>query len=493
MRLSAFRLPAAGLLLIFVAFLMIFGVAIAQCPSGPGQKCPGGLGQKCPAPWTQDKAGIRFSPKTESLDRREPKRHELAVVRVVNHAAGGQTYIGSGVVVDYRGRQVILSVWHTFRAGSQQIDVISYAGKRLDATMAARDQAWDVVILLCKEALPDYAALRYGSVAELGERMTSCGFGPGSGRDTKEGRLGEFAANAGTVLRYGTIRGGNASDLIVLSGVARQGDSGGPIFDGQGRVAGILSATDGSEVVGTQAGRIGVLLASMASEIGPASIAREKIEAPPVVSPATAATDPPKTFGQTVQGAGLQGFGIFGNREKGTTDAAELKKIFSTYTADVTGLRQNIQKMDANIQTELTGVRASVGDVSTKVRADVALLRTDIGDVKNDVGTLRTQIAASLQAGLVNRNLQNEGTQVFAGDTGLLSALVVCAVLVMFLVVVLVAIIVRGRTKIALQKHAAVVLAASMGDQDAREKSLAAPPKVRAAVAEAIESKNAGA
>jgi hypothetical protein len=479
MRISAFRLPSAAFLVILLAFPIEVGLAVAQCPGG-----------QCPAPWTQGKAGIR---KTDTLDRREPTGHELAVVRVVNHAAGGQSYIGSGVVVDYRGRQVILSAWHTFRPGPQRIEVTSHAGKRLDATMAARDQTWDLAILLSKEALPDYAALRYGSVAEVGERVVSCGFGPGSGRDAKEGRLGEFAANAGAVLRYGTIRGGDASDLIVVSGSARQGDSGGPIFDGRGRVAGILSATDGSEVVGTQVGRIGKLLASMASEAGPATIAREKIEAPPVVPPAAAATEPPKTFGQTVQGAGLQGFGIFGNRERGATDAAELKKIFSTYTADVTALRQNIQKMDANIQTELTGVRATVGDVSTKVRAEVAGLRTDIGDVKNEVGVLRTQIAASLQAGLINSNLQNEGTQVFAGDTNLLSALVVCAVLVMFLVVILVAIVVRGRTKIALQKHAAVVLAASMGDQDAREKSLAAPPNVRAAVAEAIQTKNAGA
>ena len=45
-----------------------------------------------------------------------------------------------------------------------------------------------------------------------------------------------------------------------MSGPARRGDSGGPIFNDRGRVVGILWGTDGKTVIGVQAGRLHVAL-----------------------------------------------------------------------------------------------------------------------------------------------------------------------------------------------------------------------------------------
>jgi hypothetical protein len=49
-------------------------------------------------------------------------------------------------------------------------------------------------------------------------------------------------------------------DWMEMSGHARGGDSGGPIFNANGRVVGVLWGTDGEHVVGVQAGRIHLLL-----------------------------------------------------------------------------------------------------------------------------------------------------------------------------------------------------------------------------------------
>jgi hypothetical protein len=486
---SLFRFLSAGSLILLSACLLLTPPLPAQCPAGgcSGGQCLGNQSQAWSlSPRIQERPPLQKAPAADRLDRSDPMGHELAVVRVVNRL-GNIPYVGSGVAVEFRSKQIVLTAWHTFRRGTGRIEVVSRSGKVLEAGVFAGDREFDLVVLTCDEALSDYAVLRYGSVVPIGEEVRSCGYGPGGADKTHAIKSGDYGANAGKVLRYGTVNGGREADMIVLSGMARQGDSGGPIFDGDGKVCGILTATDGQEVIGTQIGRLGLLVgekiklpAKQKAEGG-----RGKAEeAPPPVPPAAgqAIAGEPKPYAPAVQGAGLQGFGLFSNRERGTTDAAELKKTFSTFAADVTAVKQNIQKMDAQI----TGLKATIGNIETNVTG----ARADIGDVKTQVGQLRAEL--STQVGLVNKAQQNEGVQVFAGDTGLLSGLVVCAVLMVFLVVILVAIVVRGRTKIALQKHAAVVLAASSTDQEARDKSVAAPPKVREAVAEAIQTKNAG-
>ena len=45
-----------------------------------------------------------------------------------------------------------------------------------------------------------------------------------------------------------------------MSGPARPGDSGGPIFNARGRVVGILWGTDGQTTIGVQVGRLHIVL-----------------------------------------------------------------------------------------------------------------------------------------------------------------------------------------------------------------------------------------
>ena len=72
----------------------------------------------------------------------------------------------------------------------------------------------------------------------------------------------QVGGNSGLFVGYrrGASDGDGHDDWFELSGPARQGDSGGPIFNERGRVVGILWGTDGKTVIGVQAGRLHVAL-----------------------------------------------------------------------------------------------------------------------------------------------------------------------------------------------------------------------------------------
>jgi hypothetical protein len=103
-----------------------------------------------------------------------------------------------------------------------------------------------------------------------GDRLESCGYGP-------DGRL---ACNSGLFLGY--RRSAQApqgpDDWMVLSGHARGGDSGGPVFNAQNRLVGVLWGTDGREVVAVQAGRLHSLLDAAVPETSLPAPVRPKVE-----------------------------------------------------------------------------------------------------------------------------------------------------------------------------------------------------------------------
>jgi hypothetical protein len=84
-------------------------------------------------------------------------------------------------------------------------------------------------------------------------RLETCGYGSDDKLAVNDGIFQGYCRSSST-------SAGGPDDWMVISGHARSGDSGGPIFDKQGRVVGILWGTDGNTVVGVQPGRIHLLL-----------------------------------------------------------------------------------------------------------------------------------------------------------------------------------------------------------------------------------------
>ena len=85
-----------------------------------------------------------------------------------------------------------------------------------------------------------------------GNRLESCGYGAD----------GQLACNSGLFLSYkrSNETPNGPDDWFTISGHARQGDSGGGVFNEQGKLVGVLWGTDGQEVVCVQAGRLQKLL-----------------------------------------------------------------------------------------------------------------------------------------------------------------------------------------------------------------------------------------
>jgi S1-C subfamily serine protease len=181
--------------------------------------------------------------------------HRAAVVRIFCEVDARQRSIGSGTLVQWSGRTVVLTAGHVVR-DAKQIVVELCTGQTHRARVVKLDKVWDCAVLALvgtpQDVEPARVELGSDAVQREGDRLESCGYGP-------DGRL---ACNSGLFLGYrrSTEAPRGPDDWLVVSGHARGGDSGGPIFNGRGRLVGVLWGTDGREVVGVQAGRIHALL-----------------------------------------------------------------------------------------------------------------------------------------------------------------------------------------------------------------------------------------
>jgi hypothetical protein len=171
-----------------------------------------------------------------------------AVVRVINQH-GGSRSLGSGTLVEEDGQQPLVATCaHLFRDGVGNIVVEFPRHGRHAAKVAALDEASDLALL----QLPQVAASPVKIAAQpprAGDELTSCGYGPD----------GVFAVNRGRAAGYAS-HDGRTFDVLELEGSARRGDSGGPIFNARGELAGVLFGTDGRRVNGSHCGKLQALL-----------------------------------------------------------------------------------------------------------------------------------------------------------------------------------------------------------------------------------------
>lgn len=181
--------------------------------------------------------------------------HRSAVVRIYCQDAAHSRSIGSGVLIRWGHRIVVLTARHVVQDAKQII--IELPTKRIHrARVLKADPVWDCAVLelIDKPVGVEPVDVEFGQTAmqQPGNRLESCGYGPD----------GKLACNSGLFLGYrrSTEAKNGPDDWMELSGHARSGDSGGPIFNAQGHVVGVLWGTDGERVVGVQIGRIHKLL-----------------------------------------------------------------------------------------------------------------------------------------------------------------------------------------------------------------------------------------
>ncbi len=207
---------------------------------GGGRKAEKVIAQKIPHPaWRYERAVGRRS----------------CVVRVFCEDGASSRSIGSGALVRWNGRLVVLTARHVVQ-NAKRIVVELCTKKTHRARVVKVDAVWDCAVLELsgtpEGVEPAEIELGAAAVHQKGDRLESCGYG-------SDGRL---ACNSGRFLGYrrSTAAPQGPDDWLTMSGLARGGDSGGPIFNERGRLVGVLWGTDGKEVVGVQAGRIHRLL-----------------------------------------------------------------------------------------------------------------------------------------------------------------------------------------------------------------------------------------
>jgi S1-C subfamily serine protease len=211
-----------------------------------------------------------------------------AVVRVIvdptdNQRSDSERDAGSGVLVVYHARFCVLTAWHVVNRAAKGIAWVRYCnGQWAKASVRHWDATWDLASLAVPlppaEVQP--VELEWGRAANplIGDALRSCGYG---GDD-------RLAVNLGRVLAYrypGPLAGatrwtadesfrGEPPDFVAISGRIRNGDSGGPVFNAEGRLVGIAWGGHQGEVCATAGGRLHAFLARaiptpVASQVSP--------------------------------------------------------------------------------------------------------------------------------------------------------------------------------------------------------------------------------
>lgn len=167
-----------------------------------------------------------------------------AVVRITA-VEGNSLAQGSGTLVDVRGSQgLVVTNWHVIRDARGPIVATFPDGFRSAATVLKVDQDWDLAALLIWR--PDTTPIAISTTAPRpGDALTIAGYGSGDYRAVT-GRCTQYVA-PGAHMPY---------EMIELSAEARQGDSGGPILNERGELAGVLFGAGGGTTSGSFCGRV---------------------------------------------------------------------------------------------------------------------------------------------------------------------------------------------------------------------------------------------
>jgi hypothetical protein len=176
-----------------------------------------------------------------------------AVARIVAPESSG-TSLGSGVLVDINQAQgLVLTNWHVVRDARSALLVQFPDGFQSAGTVIRWDEAWDLALIVVwkPSALPVPVAAQPPAI---GEPLTIAGFGRGSYRE-----------ETGPCLDYLSPGTGYGKEFVELKATARQGDSGGPIFNARRELAGVLFGQNEGRTLGSCSTRVRAFLATAGS------------------------------------------------------------------------------------------------------------------------------------------------------------------------------------------------------------------------------------
>jgi hypothetical protein len=173
-----------------------------------------------------------------------------SIARIIVPEKDGVSY-GSGSLIDVRdGYGLVVTNWHVVRDANGAISVLFPDGFSSKAEVVKVDKDWDLAALSIHK--PAAAPLPMTGVPpQPGQKLFIAGYGSG-----------DFRAAAGSCLGYGSPDQGMPQELVEVDAEARHGDSGGPILNERGEIAGVLFGTNGT-THGSYGGRVIKFLTSV--------------------------------------------------------------------------------------------------------------------------------------------------------------------------------------------------------------------------------------
>ncbi len=168
-----------------------------------------------------------------------------AVVRVIAPERNGAS-LGSGALVAVNhSRGLVLTNWHVVRDATGEMIVTFPDGFRSLATVLGTDRDWDLAALAIDRP-PGVAPIPLAANAPRpGDVLWIAGYGRGA-----------YRASAGRCTQYVAPGRNLPFEMVELNTAARKGDSGGPILNERGELAGVLFGAGWGRTAGTYCGRV---------------------------------------------------------------------------------------------------------------------------------------------------------------------------------------------------------------------------------------------
>ncbi|MGE0757453.1 MAG: trypsin-like peptidase domain-containing protein [Pirellulaceae bacterium] len=221
-----------------------------------------------------------------------------AVVRIIVEEKHAQAH-GSGSYIAARERHgLVITNWHVVREAAGKIEAVFPDGFRSAATVIKTDRDWDLAALLIWRAQTEPLAI--STIApQPGDALTIAGYGPG-----------DYRSALGKCTQYVAPSTKHPYEIVEVSAEARQGDSGGPILNDRGELAGVLFGASRGSTSGSYCGRVRQFLASIWPLLDaadpPADPQRAMLgTAPPTSPPMPADNSPPTALASASRPAAL--------------------------------------------------------------------------------------------------------------------------------------------------------------------------------------------
>jgi hypothetical protein len=241
--------------------------------------------------------------------------------------------------------------------------------------------------------------------------LRSCGYGPD----------GRYRCNQGEALGYTRPAVNATYETLELRGAAREGDSGGPVFNSRGELAAVLWGTDGRTVGSTYCGRVRKFLAAIFARFRAPSKPTEPENHTPAApllpwrSPIIG--DHADQLRQRLEGLGGE---LQSTRQRLDDQGRSLGERLEKITGLITGLKDRLEKAESVVGEG--NLRAIVREVAGSALAEhgPGLLETALPALLTALGwtgppSLAAVLALRLAAGFLRRRVKKR-KQTSAGQ-----------------------------------------------------------------------------